>query len=180
MICTIVGCGETAKDWHNTKHDLSIGVNDCFKFGHNVDHLVVVNHPQKFKNGRLETISTSKPSKFLTHAPFAWKKWFPKLEEIKTTPFYFKRLLKGKILESKTSPFVAISLAFNMGADDIILFGVDFINHQHYRLGGKYFSVEYDNYIRLFEMLQAQGVRIWRGTDGSCFDNDLNKWVSAQ
>src|SRR5687768_13636855 len=93
MTVSIIACGPSAKEWYKTPCDLSIGVNDCLKFGHEVDWLCVVNVPSKFtpkaKNGhtdRLFTITSSKPKKFLCHNG-QWKQWFPSAELLQLHPF---------------------------------------------------------------------------------------------
>lgn len=39
-------------------------------------------------------------------------------------------LQKGKLYKSKTSPFIAVTMAYSLGYDKIVLWGVDFINHR--------------------------------------------------
>ncbi len=172
MTVSIVACGPSAKEWYKTPCDLSIGVNDCVKFGRQVDWLCVVNAPDKFtpkaKNGwtdRLFTITSSKPKKFLCHNT-QWKKWFPEAEMLHLQPFRgsVKRFrIVFRIASSKTSPFVAMNIAFHEGAKDIILWGVDFLNHPV--MTDKLLERELIEYQRLFEALEGKGVRCWVGND---------------
>lgn len=179
MICSIVACGTSASEWFKTPCDLSIGVNDCVKYGHQVDYLVVVNAPDKFiaraKNGftdRLATITNSSPKRFFCHNQ-NWKPYFPKAELLALKPFSGS-LTAGRVYKSSTSPFVAITLAFAEGAKDIILWGVDFLNHPNIK--NKLLSRQVSEYKRLFDALERKGVNTWLGRSGTVFDNYLRLW----
>lgn len=168
MIVSIIGCGQSAKEWFNTPCDLSIGVNDCFKFGRDADWLVVVNAIDKFTpkssnnyTDRLATIVSSKPKRFLCHNG-AWKRLFLGAELLELHPFRGS-LRKGRIAFKKTSPFVALHVAFNAGASDIILWGVDFTNHP--KINGKVLIDELVYYRALFDLLKKEGVNVWIGND---------------
>lgn len=179
MICSIVACGESAREWHKTPCDLSIGVNDCVKFGREVDYLVCVNAPDKFtpkaKNGftdRLATIVNSQPKRFLCHNN-NWKRLIPKAETIPLKPFSGS-VLKGRYYKSSTSPFVAITIAYSEGASDIILWGVDFLNHPNIK--NKLLSQQISEYKRLFDALESKGVNVWLGNTNSVFKDYLKPW----
>jgi hypothetical protein len=179
MTVSVIGCGDSAKEWFKTPCDLSIGVNDCLKFGHQVDHLVVINAPAKFtakaKNGytdRLFTITSSKPKRFICHNG-AWKQWFPSAELVPLKPF-INSIKKGNVYKSKTSPIAAISLAYNAGAEDIILFGVDFLNHPNVK--DKLLKSELHEYQRLFWCLEEKGTRCWLGNPNSRLIDYLEVW----
>lgn len=180
MIVSIVACGPSAKEWHKTPCDLSIGVNDCVKFGHQVDWLVVVNAVGKFtakaKNGyqdRLFTIIQSKPKRFFCHNG-AWKGYFPSAELVQLQPFRGS-VKKGRIASSKTSPFVALNLAFDAGATDIIIWGVDFLNHPSVK--DKLLNYELGEYRRLFEALEKQGMRVFIGSDQTILKEYLPVYI---
>lgn len=168
MIASVIGLGHTAKDWYKTPCDLSIGVNDSARFGKDPDQLVLINFERKFTPERLKLIKSTK-AKVWTHTS-TWKKHFPQAEVIRLTPFVFG-IHKGLIYCSKTSPFVAISLAWRQGAKDIILWGVEFLNHKSYRKGTKHGDFEVKQYLKFIEQLKKHGVRVWLGTNGSAFDN---------
>jgi hypothetical protein len=175
LVTHVLGCGSTAQHWDGL--GTSIGVNDCEKY-HPVNHLIVVNSPTRFKDepDRFNTIINSKPDQFYSNAP-GWEKWFPNWKKINLISFsYSHRRIKDRLWCSKTSPFVAICMAVNMGAKDIVLWGVDMLTHKYYSPGSKFFNPEYKNYLKLFEKLKAEGVNVWRGADGTCFDNDLLKY----
>lgn len=180
MIISIVGCGPSANDWNKVHCDLSIGVNDCVKFGHQVDWLVVINVPRKFepseKNGmtdRLKTIIESKPKRFFAHDS-RYKEWFPNYELLAMREF-MGTLRPGRIMHSKTSPFVAIGLAYEYEKPtDIILWGIDFLDHPNF--SGKILSGELDRYRILFECLEEKGVRCWIGNEQTALAKYLKVW----
>ena len=182
MIISIIGCGQSAKDWHKTPCDLSIGVNDCLKFGHQTDWLVVVNAVNKFtpkpKNGyqdRLFTITRSRPKRFFCHNG-AWKQYFTNAELLQLYPFR-GTVKKGKIYFSKTSPFVAMNLAYEAGATDIILWGVDFLDHPNVK--DKILKSELMEYKRLFDALEGKGVRCWIGSPETVLNDQLMVWKNT-
>jgi len=178
MTVAVIGCGSSAKDWFKTQCDYSIGVNDVEKFGHKVNELVVINHPSKFRRepDRMNTIIQSKPDKFICHST-AWKQWFPKAELRSLTDFY-NRVSKRLVYCSKTSPFVACSLAYNMGATELVLWGVDMINHKVYSPGNSYYDVEVRNYLRFFELIKGQ-TKTFVGSEGSVFSKYLPLWKNS-
>lgn len=171
MIVSIIACGESAREWYKTPCDLSIACNDAFKFGHQPDQLVIINFQRKFDQKRLETILATRPKKVWTHTS-TWQKHFNNAVLMKLTTFsgYVR---DGMIYCSKTSPMVAISLAVKQGATEIILFGIDMLNHKTYRKGTKDGDYEIKNYLRFFGELKKRGVKIYRGADGTCFDLQL-------
>jgi hypothetical protein len=181
MKVSVIGCGDSAKDWNKVLVDLSIGVNDSWKFGHPTDYLVVVNSPFKFHprlnnkyTDRLKVITDSKPKRFFCHNA-NWKKWFPKAELLGFKTF-IGTYRKGRVYSSKTSPFVAITLAASLGATDIILWGIDMVNHQDYSPGKRGFSVELDYYRMLFEQLEQCGVKVWLGNESTVLKQFLKRY----
>jgi hypothetical protein len=175
MIVSVIGCGSSAQHWHKVPVDLSIMVNDAYKFGHQPDQLVVINFERKFTPQRLAIIKATKPKRMFTHTA-TWKKHFPEAEVIRLSPFngYIR---KGMIYKSKTSPIVAMSLAVNQHATDIILFGVDFLNHKSYSNNTKHGQFEISNYLKFFDQLNKMNIKVWRGSAGSAFDNNLPLWT---
>ena len=170
MTVSIVACGDSAKEWYKVPCDLSIGVNDCLKFGHEVNHLVVVNSPIKFhpmlKNGyvdRLKIITNSKPQRFFCH-DHRWKAYFPQAELLGMRS-YNGTIRPGRIYSSRTSPFVAITLAASLGAKDIILWGIDMLTHHTYKPGKKEFESEFFLYRSMFDELKKLGVNVWLGNN---------------
>lgn len=189
-VISIVACGDSAKEWYKTPCDLSIGVNDANKFGHEVNYLVVVNSPLKFfpsvKNGhvdRLKTITDSKPERFFCHSS-NWKPYFPKFELLSMRTF-IGTYRKDRIYSSKTSPFVAITLAASLGAKDIILFGVDMLTHERFSAQASPknrpdFITELGYYRMLFEQLEQNGIKVWIGNENTVLKDILPVYKSIQ
>lgn len=159
---SIIGCGPTAPQWDGT--GLSIGVNDCWRFGKPTDHLVCVNTKKQFTDERLSWILNSQPTGFYTHYE-EYREHFPKEVFVKLQENEFQkwrgRLQEGILQFSKTSPFVAISLAHKMGATEINIYGVDFVDHKVYNPTNEVeLKAEIRNYKDLFDQLKAKGIKI--------------------
>jgi len=167
-----VACGKTAEGWHNTPCDLSIGVNDCARFGKETDWLVVIN--RKFPPDREAIIKASKPKRFFTTIQY-WQQQFPKAETLRLQQFS-KHLKKGHVYSSKTSPFVALSLAFNAGAKNIILFGCDLNSHP--TIKDKLRDYELRKFERFCRELAAQGTKVWVSSYDSSLIKFLKVWPS--
>lgn len=172
MIAHVIGCGQTAKNF-TPDGNLTIGVNDIFSITP-VDYLIVINHPSKFKDEpeRLNAIINSKPKVFYSNNN-SWEKYFPEWKQLNMVSFSYSGR-NSRIWCSKTSPFVGISLANHLGATDIVIWGVDFQNHKFFKIGTTYFNHEYSAYLKLFERVNA---KVWLGSKGTCFDNDLLQWI---
>jgi len=161
MIASIVGCGPSGANWwKRIKEDVAYGVNDCYKWGMGVHKLIIVNGPNQFAPSRLDTIKSIETPEFCTHAPKAWSAYFKDTTWLTLREFYGHRLHKGFIYKSKTSPFVAMSLAADDGATEINLFGVDFNDHHIYRKGTKAGDHEMSKYARYAELLSEKGVKV--------------------
>lgn len=167
MTISVIGCGKSAEGWHNTPCDLSIGCNDVKRFGKNTDWLIVVN--RKFTPEREAIIKASKPKRFLTTIPY-WRQQFPNAETLRLQR-YDKHLKKGHVYSSKTSPFIGLSLAFNAGAKDIILFGVDLVDHPVIR--EKLLDYELRQYQSLCRSLHEQGTKVWVSSNNSLLSTFL-------
>lgn len=185
MIASVVACGDSAKEWFKTPFDMSVGVNDCFKFGYNVDHLVCVNGPLKFQprasNGmvnRLEIILDSRPKVFYCHNS-NWKSYLKGVCEMRMISMvnYNGKFRKGRNYFSKTSPFVAMCLAVNLGATELILWGVDFVNHWKYKPGNRAYESELNMYVSLIDELVHQGINIWIGNENTVLKDYLPVYV---
>jgi len=173
----VIGCGESAKGWFNHDYNLSIGVNDCLKFSRDTDYLVLIDSLHGFKNEpeRVKIISQSK-AKVLSFSD-TWRKVFPKYERLRLQGFG-KHLKKGHVYSSKSSPFVAASVAFNMGAKDIVLFGIDMKTHQALKEGSKLLDYELRNWERFTRMMAEQGTQCWVSSEVSVLSKFLPVWKS--
>lgn len=155
---SILGCGESGIEWDGQGD--CIGVNDAWKFGKPTKWLLCVQtimQMQKWPE-RIKTIINSKPEKFYTHKK-EWERLIPQTEFLEI--HRWKGRLDERIRFSRTSPFIAMIMAYHWGYDHIKLFGVDFINHKHYSPGqSKDFGDEMKNYKHLFIQLKEKGVTI--------------------
>lgn len=174
MIVSVVACGESADGWCATPYDYSIGVNDAYKWGTGFNELLLINQPKSFTPVRLETIKSTKFDKVLTHSG-TWDKIFPQNERIRLQSFS-KHLIKGRVYSSKTSPFVALSLAFNLGATDIILHGVDLVNHP--AIKDKLLNYEIRQIQNFTRMMADQGTKTWLAKDYGALTKILPVWKS--
>jgi hypothetical protein len=172
MTYHIIASGDTGANWDGTGP--SIGVNDSWKWGHSTDFLVLLNSPGQFQSSRLETIRNSKPMKVYTNLPSQWSSYFDMVEQV-----YLRRwtsgeaFRKGTIYHSNTSPFVAISLAANFGAENIVLWGVDMVTHHRYGKQGSGHVQEMMKYQSFIAALYRASVRVFIGSKGTAFDNIL-------
>lgn len=171
MKIAVIGCGQSAAKWGEKKFDLSIGVNDAAKWGYPLDQLVLVNFQRKFLPPRLKTILSTNARTVWTHTN-KWHHSFPHAVVIRLTSFN-GNVRNDLIYCSKTSPIVAMSLAVKQGASEVIIYGVDMLTHQSYRVGTKSGDYEIKTYLKFFECLKKRGVKVFRGATGSCFDHTL-------
>lgn len=171
MLVSIIGCGTTAKDWFNTPCDISIGCNDMARFGRDPDWLVLVN--RRFTPEREKIIKATKAKRVLTSIKH-WKDHFKNAEEIRMQQPFGKHLKKGHVYSSKTSPFIAMSLAFNAGATDIILFGVDLNNHP--AIKDKLLNYELRQWELFCRKLKEYKVNVWVSSCESKLSNFLPIW----
>jgi len=162
MLVNVVGLGESAKSWNG--EGFSIGVNDAFRF-RPTNYLMVINAPNKFNAERLKIITESKPEKFIAHN-YGWQKWFPDMEYIVPVSFT-SAMIKDKVYCSRTSPFAAMSYAYNMGAKEIVLWGVDFKTHKYFYPGSGDLRAEMGAYSCFIEALTARGCNVYQGVEGS-------------
>lgn len=174
MIISIVASGESAKDWHKVKCDLSIGCNDSARWGKDPDLLVLVNARRKFRE-RLDIIKQTQAKRVFVSSLKEWSLIFPKAERLKRMIEYHQRtrIRIGAQYTMRTSPIICISLALEAGATDIILWGVEFLNHRSVRIGTKKGDREVLLYLDFFKKIEALGVRIWLGANGTAFDKHL-------
>lgn len=181
MVISIVACGQSGWDWYKTPCDYSIGVNDCWKWGHQVDELLLINSPKMFDASRLDIIRHTKFTKVKTNSG-NWNKIFP-YQEIINLQSFGKHLKKGRVYSSQSSPFVAMSLAFNYGATDIILHGVDMQTHKVFNPNNKprssahqMFNYELRNIQELTRMMADQGTKVWLSKNIGAVTQFLNVW----
>lgn len=164
---TIVGCGESAKNWIPSGH--SIGVNDSWKWGKPTDSLLCCNRPTNFNQDRLEVITKSTPKTFYTHKS-NWAYAFPDWKKINMVCWY-GTLYRPQVYFSNTSPFIALSLAFHLGATEIIMWGCDMKDHKLWNYNNPETAKEVARYMELIKEMELQGCKVYLGTEGTAFDN---------
>jgi len=162
MTAHVIGCGESGKHWPEfwSEGDISLGVNDAGKWGKDFDFLFLIDNMLNFRNEpeRIEQIRKSK-AKIVTLG-HSWKALFKDYEIVKVQPFT-KHLVKGRLYHSKTSTFVAACYAFNLGADHIILHGVDLNTHNNFSAGKRATDFEVRQYAALSALMEAQECITW-------------------
>jgi len=123
MTAHIIGCGPAGSTWNG--EGFSIGVNDCWKYGRPTNHLVVLNSFES-QPKRKAIIDRSIPDVFWGHLG----KWEsrPDFRMITMQPWK-GNFVPGKIYYSNNSPFVAVTLAYQLGYRTMVLWGVDFTEH---------------------------------------------------
>lgn len=175
MTYTIVGCGESARNW--VQRGYSIGVNDCWKFGKPTNALVVCNRPDEFPRDRFNIITNSTPDVFYAHKA-NWAQFFPAWKKIRIHPWagVLRDWAKSDGPHGyslNTSPFIAATLAYHYGAKEIILWGVDFRTHHKFNDKDPNTQREVWQYLDLFNIMKERGVMVYRGADGSVFDESI-------
>ena len=173
MIYTVVGCGPSAALWE--PNGISIGSNDCEKWGRPVDYLVLANHPGKFKGDRLEIIKRTKASVQCTSAS-QWKALLPNAFQLLRAVSFNTRILPGFVYTSRTTPIMCVSLAIRMGAKKIIMWGCDMMSHHTYYKGSRHGDAEIALYKRFFADCKRINVEVYLGQEGTAFDNYLPLW----
>lgn len=186
----ILGCGESGQYWDG--HGESIGVNDCWKFGHPTDYLMVINPANSFTPQRRKIIEKSTPHHFVTDSQTFLRQHYDKADRIKPN-MSFKELYctngselikyrfskwtgtlqKDRIQYSNTSPFAAISLAYLLGYKEIILWGVDFKTHRTWKADNPHMFEELDNYKALIKQLWEVDVSVYLGHEDSLLYDNL-------
>lgn len=173
MIVSVVACGQTAKDWHLTAHDYSIGLNDAFKFGHTFNALCIFNHRSKFSRERQDIILKTRPVKLYTNC-LSWVDFFP--DHLKCKTRSWDGILRNditRLMSTNTGPFICMSLAYCLGATKIILWGVEFVNHWLMNPANPETRMELRQYRQLVEALKKVGVETYLGAKGSLLEEFL-------
>jgi hypothetical protein len=153
----VLGLGESLKEFKPSKNK-TIGVNDIFKH-HSTDYLVCVDKPSRFTKDRLNTILKSDVKKFYTHLN-EWSRLKVRTQIIKLNGL--RGSLKGiegdEVCYSNNSTFVAVVLAYKMGATQINIYGADFNTHPNFK--NTLLETALEDFQKLFDYLIEQGVKI--------------------
>jgi hypothetical protein len=126
----VLGLGPSLSLFNPFKFDLSIGVNDIWRY-HKTEVVVCVDKRQNFTRERMEVIDNCKPKAFYSQmATYQDRPDFNKIEILSIYPEVSCDLSSWKFQKSYCSPFIAVQIAFRWyDTKDIHLFGVDLIDH---------------------------------------------------
>lgn len=172
MTATILGCGDTLI--HAKRHGLVVGSNDCEKHGMSCDILVLANDARKFSDEpeRLKVIYNTK-AEVLVSNPLGW----PKLPNAKPFNRFFRypgMVRKGSIYYSATTPIISCCVAIDRGATELVLYGVDMLNHSVYSINNRFGKLEFDVYVDFFKKAKKSlKIETFIGARGTAFDNIL-------
>jgi hypothetical protein len=127
----VLGLGKSLELFVKENYDLSIGVNDIWRFV-NTDAIVCLDYRKVFNPDRIKYIDESKPQAFYSQI-VNWDDR-PDFKKIDILPGYpaerFCNLDLTGYYKSYCSPFVAVQIAWKIyKADEVHLFGVDLVDH---------------------------------------------------
>ena len=177
MKINVLGLGESLK-YYKPDGNITIGVNDIHS-RFNTDYVVCVDHPEAFTKERLEAIKQTDCKGFYSQIIY-WSSWIPNFNLIE-----FNRgrgILDGldseKFCYSNSSPYVACILAYKLGAKKIVLFGVDFQTHEHFKSHAKDRAL--NDFKSLSIELKKRGVELLIGNQFSALSKVLKLDVDSE
>jgi hypothetical protein len=166
----VLGLGDSL-EYYKPDNNITIGVNDIHKY-YKTDYVVCIDHLFAFPKDRLETILKTKCKGFYSQI-VDWGMMIPsfKLIEFNIGRGFLHELDNDKFCYSNNSPFVACILAYKLGAKEIILHGVDLIDHPHIKGNSKEKALlDYKNLNKAFK---SKGVNLFVGSKDSSLSNFL-------
>lgn len=142
----VCGCGVSLEKLRDCYQDyITIGVNDVPAM-FDPTYLLVTDHPQRFYGNRKDLVQGSK-AKYLFTCVKGWR--HPNLVHFDLGNRDLKNLSSdSKIDHFLNSPYVAVSLAYKMGAKHIGLIGVDFTEGHFYNRNDGSHPLVKANYLR--------------------------------
>lgn len=159
MICSVIGCGQTVTLWDGSGY--SIGVNDCWKYNITTDRLIVVNSLTKWQDRR-SIVLRSRPKDGL-YSQIASFNHHPNYKHIGPMQRWRSTFKPGTLYHCSTSPFIALSMAHNIGFKEIVLWGVDLVDHPNVK--GNSLKKEVMYFESFTKALGKQGTKVYLGTD---------------
>jgi hypothetical protein len=126
----VLGLGPTLSWYKPNEFDLSVGVNDIWRF-HQTSIVVCLDYRGKFTDERFSIIDKCTPNMFVSHLPeYRYRPDFHRINFQNYYPDERVDLEDTLYPKSINSPFVAAVVAFKIcHATEIHLFGVDFVDH---------------------------------------------------
>lgn len=160
MVCHVLGLGESIKDFK--EYDgYRIGVNDIYRHTY-CDRVIVVNDFRKLLE-RKHYIDTCRPLDGLWSQLRCWESH----AEYRKLKFQaWNGVFKDKtVFFGKSSPFIALTMAYSMGFKEIVLWGVDMVTHE--LIKDKTKVVEMNNFSTFISHIEKRGVKVFKGSDYS-------------
>lgn len=154
----VCGCGTSLEKIKHCHQDfITIGVNDVSAM-FDPTYLLVTDHPGRFYGSRKDLVQNSK-AKHLFTCVKGWR--HPSLVHFELGSKELRNLdSKSKIDHFLNSPYVAVGLAYKMGAKNIGLIGVDFTNGHFYNTKDGSHPLIKANYLRrlnsAYQMMVAE------------------------
>jgi len=170
MRVSIIGCGQTAALWDGK--GASIGVNDCWKFGNTTDALVVVDSFTR-QLDRQKLIAECMPNAGFYSNLNRWKH-HPQYKQLVFTAYTSGDVRINRVYHSTTSPFIAMSLAATQGFKEIVLYGVDLVDHTYIR--GYLLLSEVKKFDGYTKALEKHGVKVYLASEFGALKEILPVW----
>lgn len=156
MTCHILGLGPSIQDFK--EYDgYRIGVNDISRYTY-ADRIICVN---RFNPERTQWVNDSRPEDGLWSSMGMWSK-HPSYRKLTYRPWH--GVFKDKtIFSSKSSPFIAYTMAYTLGFKEIVLWGVDLIDHPNIK--GRLKDNEINNFALFYKEIKKRGVETFKGSE---------------
>lgn len=169
MKVNVLGLGESLKEF---KEDgsITIGVNDIHSKV-KTDYVVCIDVQKAFNRERLKTILKTNCKGFYSQSD-EWELIdnFTKIEFNKV-----RGLLNGldseRFCYSNNSTYVAVILAYKLGAKEIVIWGADFVTHPNFK--NHSFDRVIEDFKALNKALKERGVNLFVGSDYSVLSKFL-------
>lgn len=163
----VCGCGTSLLGFKEYSHNyITIGVNDVPRL-FDPNYLVVTDHPGRFHGNRKNVVNNSK-AKYLFTCVAGWR--HPHIVHFDLGLKEPKHLdTPDKVDHYLNSPYVAIGIAYKLGAKNIGLIGVDFTDGHFYKthdgphpiIRSNYLGRVDSSYNAMHEALNNRGVSLW-------------------
>jgi len=150
----VCGCGNSLKNYESFDSHIAIGVNDASS-RIPCKYLVVVNEPRNFARGRWENVENTDAEYVFTHIPTLPIPNSERRVIINLGKYEGVNLDNYGFIDYTTnSPYMAIIIAYQMGARKIAIVGVDFTLHHFFGETGKHkINREIDKVLNQYSVL---------------------------